>query len=349
MPLLLTRRFVCRLAALAASGVLSFIASASTQAQTPPKPAASAASAAVTKWDLPSGYAETVFHTRNLQAFADDVRKSSNGRLDITVYPNNTLVKMADIPSRVRAGTVPMGEIIMTTMAKDAPITAADSVPFIVHSYEDAQRFWRHQRPVLDKALAQQSLIALYAVPWPPQGLYTVKPVREPRDLRGMKMRTYNPTTVRIAELFEAKPVDVLTADVPKALAEGRVDAMMTSATTGVDTKAWTHMKNYLDVRAWFPKNMVIINKNAFDALDEPTRQILRDAAKRAEERGWAMSRELAASATKELAAQGMQVGAPSFQLRTQLRRHGEQFSVEWIRSTGGDAGLLLIPYFGSK
>jgi hypothetical protein len=50
-------------------------------------------------------------------------------------------------------------------------------MPFLADSYDESVKLWKAQRPFFDKKLAEQGLMALYAVPWPPQGIYSKKPL----------------------------------------------------------------------------------------------------------------------------------------------------------------------------
>ena len=179
-----------------------------------PNNAASVSPPATVVWKLATGYRAEVFHTENIAQFARDVRLATAGKLDIQVSPNNTLAKLNEISRAVREGKVEAGETIMSSMVKDVPFAGADSVPFVVSSYKDAKRMWKLQRPGMVRHLEAQGLTLLYAVPWPPQGLHSVKPIRSISDFRGARMRTYNATTVRIAELLGATPVDVPMIDV---------------------------------------------------------------------------------------------------------------------------------------
>jgi TRAP-type C4-dicarboxylate transport system substrate-binding protein len=297
-------------------------------------------------WQLATGYRAEVFHTQNLQQFAKEVGQATGGALKIEVHPNNQLVSLGEIRAQVESGRLAAGEVIMTSLVKEVPSAGADSVPFIVGSYEDAKRLWQNQRPVIEQALAQRGLVPLYAVPWPSQGLYTARPIASVADLKGARMRTYNATTVRIAELLGAQPVDVPMAEVGKALAAGRMDSMITSGVTGVENKVWDHLKYFYDIKAWFPKNLVLVNKARFEALTPAQREAVRRAAQAAEERGWAASEAASAASLRELAAHGMRIESPGFEFRNELRRYGDKFSIEWVRATGQEASAILIPYY---
>jgi TRAP-type C4-dicarboxylate transport system substrate-binding protein len=308
--------------------------------------AASLAAHAQTQWQLATGYRAESFHTENLQQFAKEVATATQGMLRIEVHPNNALAKLNEIRAQVEADQIAAGEVIMTSLVKEVAVAGADSVPFVVGSYEDARRLWLHQRPVVEQALAQRGLMPLYAVPWPSQGLYTTRPITSTADLKGSRMRTYNATTVRIAELLGAVAVDVPMAEVGKALASGRMDSMITSGVTGVENKVWDHLKYFYDIKAWFPKNLVLVNKARFDALTADQREAVRRAAQMAEERGWAASEAASTASLRELASHGMRIESPGFEFRNELRRYGDKFSVEWVRATGQGASNILIPYY---
>jgi TRAP-type C4-dicarboxylate transport system substrate-binding protein len=205
---------------------------------------------------------------------------------------------------------------------------------------------WDLQRPLIDKHFAQRGLKALYAVPWPPQGLYAGAPVRSSADFKGTRMRTYNQSTIRIAEMLGATPVDVPMVEVNKALASGRMDNMITSAVTGVENQVWGQIKHYYDINAWFPKNIVFVNLKAFDTLKPAVQQAVLKSAQEAETRGWAMSRGVAADSTGELKAKGMKVDRIPADFEAELKRMGEKFSREWVRSVGNEANNIFVPYY---
>ena len=299
-----------------------------------------------TNWKLATGYRAESFHTQNIAQFARDVGQASGGQLTIEVFPNSTLAKLADIGQAVRDGKAQAGETIMTSMVKDIPIAGADSVLFVVSTYSDAQRLWKLQRPGIEKHFAERGMKLLYAVPWPPQGLHSSKPVRSLADFKGTQMRTYNATTQRIAELLGAKPVDVPMVDVGKALAEGRMDNMITSALTGVENKVWGQIKYYYEINAWFPKNVVFVSSKAFDGLKPDTRAAVLKAAGDAETRGWAASQALATSATEELRANGVKIERIPPDVDLEIKRMGEKFSREWVRSVGNEANTIFVPYY---
>jgi TRAP-type C4-dicarboxylate transport system substrate-binding protein len=300
---------------------------------------------AQTKWDLPAAYPATNFHTVNLQQFADDIDKASSGKLKITVHANASLFKLPEIKRAVQGGQAQIGEILLSAYQNEWIIFGADGLPFLADSYDEAMKLWRAQKPLLDKKLGEQGMMVLYSVAWPPQGIYTKKPLASAADLKGVKWRAYSPATSRIAELVGAQPVTVQAAEFAQALATGVVESTMTSGATGVDSKLFEHLKFYYDTQAWLPKNAVIVNKAAFDALDAPTRAAVMKAAADAEARGWAASRKVNVDTLERLKTNGMQVLPPSPQLKADMAKVGETMLKEWVDRAGADGKALLDAY----
>ncbi|WP_296872255.1 TRAP transporter substrate-binding protein [Tibeticola sp.] len=300
---------------------------------------------AQTKWDLPAAYPATNFHSENLAQFAADVDKASGGKLKITVHPNASLFKAPEIKRAVQGGQAQAGEILLVNFQNEWPIYGADGLPFLADSYDEAMKLWKAQRPLLEKKLAEQGMMVLYAVPWPPQGIYSKKPINSAADLKGVKWRAYSPATARIAELVGAQPVTVQAAELSQAMATGVVEADMSSGPAGDDTKTYEHLKYWYDTQAWLPKNAVIVNMKAFDALDKPTQDALLKAAAEAEARGLAMSKKTNTETLDKLKAAGMQILPPSPQLKADLAKVGETMLKEWLDKAGAEGKALVDAY----
>ena len=245
---------------------------------------------AQTKWDLPSGYGANTFQVQNLMLFADGVDKATAGKLKITVHPNASLFKANEIKRAVQSAQTPVGEFILSGAANEAPVFGVDSIPFLATSYQDAKRLDTASRALLVKTLAAQGMKLLYTVPWPPQGLYSNKPVASMKDLKSTKMRAYNPATSFIATSLGAQPVTIQLAELPAALATGGVDNFLTSSASGVDSKLYESVKYFYDVNAWLPRNAVVVNQKAFEGLYKLLQDAVLKAAADAEARGWKVS-----------------------------------------------------------
>ena len=304
--------------------------------------ALSGTATAQTKWDLPAAYPATNFHTVNLQQFADDIDKASSGKLKITVHANASLFKAPEIKRAVQGGQAQIGEVLMVNFQNEWPIWGADGIPFLADSYDEAMKLWRVQKPMMDKKLAEQGMMVLYAVPWPPQGIYVKKPINSAADLKGVKWRAYSPSTARIAELVGAQPVTVQAAELSQAMATGVVESYMSSGSTGFDSKTYEHIKFWYDTQAWLPKNAVIVNRNAFNALDKSTQDAVMKAAADAEVRGLAASKRANTESLDKLKANGMQILPPSAQLKGDMKKVGDVMIKEWLDKAGPEGKQLV-------
>lgn len=300
---------------------------------------------AQTKWDLANAYAPGNFHTQNLNQFAADVDKATAGKLKITVHSNASLFKAPEIKRAVQTGGAQMGEILLANFQNEWQIFGADGVPFLADSYEASAKLYSVQKPVMEKKLAEQGMMLLYAVPWPPQGIYSKKPLNSAADLKGSKWRAYSPATARIAELVGAQPVTVQAAELSQALATGVVESYMSSGSTGFDSKTYEHIKNWYDTQAWLPKNGVLVNKKAFDTLDKPTQDAVLAAGKEAEIRGWEMSKKTNVESLDNLRKNGMNIIKPSAQLTADMKKTGDTMLAEWIKNAGAEGQAMVDAY----
>ncbi|TDK49895.1 C4-dicarboxylate ABC transporter substrate-binding protein [Antarcticimicrobium luteum] len=294
---------------------------------------------------MPTPYGDSVFHTQNIQQFATDVASATGGALEITVHSAGSLYAHPEIKDSVRRGLAPIGEVLMSRLANEDPVFAVDSIPFLASSYAEARALWDASRPLVEQKLAAQGLTLLFAVPWPGQSIYTKAPIDSTEALQGASFRAYNAATERLAQLMGAVPTQVETGDIPTAFATGRVAAMITSPSTGVSSQAWDFTSDYTDTQAWLPKNMVIVNTKAFEALPEDQRAAIREAASVAETRGWEMSAKETDAKMATLKENGMTVAAPSETLKAQLAGIGKTMTEEWLEKAGEEGQKVIGDY----
>jgi TRAP-type C4-dicarboxylate transport system substrate-binding protein len=307
--------------------------------------AAFGAAQAQVKWDLPTAYPATNYHTENIQQFANDVEKATGGKLKIVVHANASLFKAPEIKRAVQGAQAQVGEILWVNFENEDSLFGIDGVPFLATSYADAMKLYKASRKPLEDRLAKQGIKLLFSVPWPPQGIYSKRTLSNVADMKGLKWRAYSPATSRIAELVGAQPLTIQAAEVPQALATGVMDSMMSSGATGYDSKIFEHVKNFYDTQAWLPKNAVIANQKAFDALDKATQAAMIKAASDAEARGWKLSEEKTGWYVDQLKKNGMNVAPPSADLQTGLKKVGDTMLSDWLKKAGPDGQSVVEAY----
>lgn len=282
------------------------------------------------QWHMPTPYGDANHPTKIAYNFAKDVKDKTKGKVDITVHSGASLVKHPEIPRAVKTGQVQLGEIFIGIMGNTHPVFKHDNIPFLATNYADAKKLWEAAKPEVEKQLDKEGMKLLYTVAWPAQSLYTKAPVTELADLKGTKMRAYSPSTSRLADLMGTTPTTVQVPEIPQAFSTGIIDAMITSPSTGANGQAWDYVKHYTDIKAWIPKNVVVINKRAFKRLDKASQQAILEAAANAESQGWEIVQEQAAKDTQTLSDNGISVVEPSDKLMQELTTIGTTMTQEW-------------------
>lgn len=299
-------------------------------------------------WNMATPYPDFAFHTININKFAEDVKKASNGKLEIKVHSGQSLIKHPEIKNAVRSLQIPIGEFLLGRLANENAIYEADMIPFLATNYDEAKKLWAAQRPHVEKLLAKQRLKVLYSVAWSPQGLFTKKPINTVEDLKTLRFRAYSKATERLATLLGMVPTQTEATEMATAFLTGRVDSMMTSPATGANNKAWDWVSHYYHVQGWLPKNIVVVNEKAFRSLDEPMQKILLESARKANDRGWEMSVEDTEKGVQRLKENGMKGIEPSAELKAGLKEIGRIMTQEWLEKTGADGKELIDTYHKS-
>ena len=302
--------------------------------------------AAAEKWDMALAYAPTNYHSEIAAEFASEV--GENSELEIVTHPSGSLFGGEEIFNAVRRGLTPIGERLISALGNDDALYEIDSVPFLATSFEDSRKLYDVSKPALVEKLGEAGVHFLYSCPWPPQGFYSVDEVNSPDDVQGLKFRAYNATTSSMAEKLGMVPTKIEAAELSQAFATGVAQSMISSGSTGYDRKLWEHVDYYYDVKAWLPRNMVIVNERAWQGLDEATRTAIETAAANAEEKCWAKAQELDEWYVSQFTENGMTVGELNEETRAEFERVGAELRDEWLERAG-EEGQAILDEFGAN
>jgi TRAP-type C4-dicarboxylate transport system substrate-binding protein len=296
-------------------------------------------------WDMPTAYPASNFQTVNAQEFSKCVATGTNGDINIVLHPNGALFKGNDIKRAVQTGQTQIGERLLSSHENENPIFGTDSIPFVATSYDASIKLYQAAKPELEKVLDEQGLKLLYSVPWPPQGLYFKKEVNSVADMSGVKVRSYNKATARLAELTGMTPISIEAAEISQAMSAGVINSLITSAVTGQDSKVWEQLTHFYQVQAWMPRNTVIVNKEVWNGLSADKQKAISDCASTAEAAGLEKSKASNEKALGALKSNGIKVLAPSDILAGELNKIGATMVEEWA-AKAGDAGSNILKAF---
>ncbi|MES2817633.1 MAG: TRAP transporter substrate-binding protein [Pseudomonadota bacterium] len=301
-------------------------------------------------WQMSAEQPASNFITRVARDFARNVRTATQGQLLIHVVPDSSLYSRQQVKAAVQRGDIQVGDMFMSALGKEDVLFELDSLPFLATDYEQAKILWRVSRPLIEQRLLKDGVRLLYAVPWPPQSLYTNQPITRMADFQGMKLRSYNPMISRMIELMGGEPTLITTAQVPAAFKAGQVEGLLTSSTTGVDLRVWSFAEHLLDIRAFIPKNIVMVNEAAFQRLAPEVQDALLGAARSAEIQGWELSWALTGYQLRTLKRLGVTVVDPLPEgLDSGFDRIGETLANEWLEKAGPAAREVLDAYHGAS
>lgn len=307
-----------------------------------------ASSAQAEKWDMPMAYSGTNFHSVTGAEFAKCVTTGTGGDIEIVTHPSGSLFKGGDIKRAIQTGQAPIGERLMSGHQNENAVFGFDSIPFLATSFDDADKLWEAAKPTMEKLLDEQGLVMLYAVPWPPQGLYFKKEVNSVADMKGIKFRSYNNATARLAELTGMAPVSIEAAEISQAFATGVAESMVSSGATGYDRKVWESLTHFYEVDAWLPRNYVMVNKDVWGKTSEANQNVIRGCAAIAEYAGTWRSKEYTGFTLAGLREGGMTVGPAGDTLVGELKAIGEKMTAEWLEAAGDD-GKAIVDAFKAE
>ena len=300
---------------------------------------------AAEKWDMPMAYSASNFHSENGVEFANCVTEGTAGEIEITVHSGGSLIAGADIKRAIQTGQVQLGERILSGHQNENAIFGFDSIPFLAPSFEASDKLWQAAKPKIEELLAEQNLTLLYNVPWPPQGLYFKKEVNTVEDMKGVKFRSYNNATSRLAELTGMLPVTIEAAELSQAFATGVAESMISSGATGYDQKVWESLTHFYEVDAWLPRNYIMINNDVWNDVSEENKAIITTCSSEAETRGLQASKDYTQFTYDGLREGGMTVEPASEELMSGLRDIGGTMTSEWLENAGEDGQAIVDSY----
>ncbi len=299
-------------------------------------------------WDMPMAYSGSNFHSVTGAEFAKCVTTGTGGDISITTHPGGSLFAGADIKRAIQTGQVPIGERLLSGHQNESAIFGWDSVPFLVSSFDEHDKLYEAAKPAVEEVLAEQNLTLLYSVPWPPQGLYFRDEVATMDDMVGVKFRSYNNATSRLAELTGMLPVTIEAAEISQAFATGVADSMVSSGATGYDRKVWESLNYFYSVDAWLPRNYIMVNSDVWADVSDANKNVVQACAEMAEYAGTWRAKEYTGFTLAGLAAGGMTVEPANDNLMAGLKEVGATMTAEWLEAAG-EAGAAIVDAYNAQ
>jgi TRAP-type C4-dicarboxylate transport system substrate-binding protein len=265
--------------------------------------------AAQVKWDLSTVWPETNFHTQNARRFADEVKKATNGAVEITVKSGGQLgFKGPEHLRAVRDGLVPMADILNIQQIGDEPLLGTEGIPFLVGNGDELKVLHKYLRAEYEKVAEKNNQKMLYTVPWPTQYLHLKAKSDTVDGLKGIKVRVPDKNAADMVNAFGMSGILIPWGETIPALASGAVAGVSTSAVSGVDGKFWEFLKYVYPTNHVWSSQIVTVNLDEWKKLKAEQRQAIEETAKRLEPEFWAASVKADTDSLARLKEGGMEV-----------------------------------------
>jgi TRAP-type mannitol/chloroaromatic compound transport system substrate-binding protein len=154
-------------------------------------------------------------------------------------------------------------------------------VPFLATSFDQSKKLWDVQRPAVEKKLASQGLMLLFAVPWPPQGIFAKKEINTLDDLKGLKARIPG-LAGKVYAKAGAAVVLLPPGEIYTALERGTLDAAEFIGPHDDLKLGFQNAARYYYYPGWQEATSIAefsFNKKAYDGLSADHRRVLDYAA----------------------------------------------------------------------
>lgn len=300
---------------------------------------------AETKWDLSTAWGANNFHAQSAIKFADAVRESTDGSVDITVHLSGEVgVKITEKLSAVENGIVQMADMLLFLQAGEAPFLGVDTLPYLIQGHDEMKTWLEVAGPKYDAIFASHNQKVLYYVPWPSPGIYTKEAVVSADDIEGLRIRAFNATSFEFLNKLGAAPVELPFGELAAAVAAGTVDGAATSTSTGVNSKLYQFTGHFNPLNWSTSPDAVTVNLDAWEALSDDERDTIETLANDMESDFWAVSAEEDSSKTKVLEDNGMTVSTADDSLTAKMAEAGKEMWTNFY-SDVPDAKAIVDAY----
>jgi TRAP-type C4-dicarboxylate transport system substrate-binding protein len=219
------------------------------------------------------------FRDRLVRTLAAEVEKRSKGAMKFEIYPGSSLMKTNAQFSAMRKGALDMALIPLSYAGGEVPELNIGLMPGLVVSYEQAYS-WKN-KPVgveLTRVLADKGIVLISWI-WQAGGVASRgKPVVEPEDAKGMKIRGGSREMDMILKEAGAAVVTLPSNEIYAAMQTGAMDAAMTSSTSFISFRLEEVAKALTTGRTgayWFMFEPLMMSKAIFDKLPKDQRDTL--------------------------------------------------------------------------
>lgn len=227
------------------------------------------------------------FHTESVWA-ADEFKKRTNGKYEITVYPASQLGKETDINQGLTLGTVDIIISGSSFAARAYPPIGVTYYPFTFRgpdhllAYTKSDIFKEMVKGYQEKSGHQIVAVSYYGT----RHTTSNKPIKSCADMKGLKIRVPDvPAYLAMPRACGANTAPIAFAEVYLALQNGTVEAQENPLTT-IEAKKFYEVQKHIVLTGHIVDHLnTVVAKQLWDKLSPEDRKIFSDVALEAAER----------------------------------------------------------------
>ena len=219
------------------------------------------------------------FRDRLCRRFALEVGKRSNGELDVSVYPNSSLMKTNAQFSSLRKGALDMSFFPLSYAGGEVPETNIGLMPCLVSSYAQGAA-WKTSAvgKELSNILMDKGVVVVSWV-WQAGGVASrSQQLIVPEEAKGMKIRGGSREMDMVLQAAGAAVLSLPSNELYAAMQTGACDAGITSSTSLISFRLEEIAKHLTTARNktyWFMFEPLLMSRAIFDKLTKAQQDLI--------------------------------------------------------------------------
>jgi TRAP-type transport system periplasmic protein len=296
-------------------------------------------------------FADSHPSSKAMEAACAEIRRQSNGRIDIQFFPNAQLGSDAAMLSQVRSGVLDMMTASGISMQVVSPIAGISGMAF---AFSDYAHVWQAMDGDLGASIrAGLDKVGIYAFPKILDSGYrnittSNRPINSVEDLKGMKMRVPpSPVWVSLFAALGSSPTSITINELYSALQTKIVDGQENPLTI-IESGKYYEVQKYCSITEHMWDGLwIIANDKQIKALAPDDLALITKSFEAETEKQRAETERLNIDLEESLKAKGLVFNRPEkTQFRQALTKAG--FYAEWKQKYGPEAWAVLEKYSGT-
>ena len=251
--------------------------------------------------------------------------------------------KSIDLIAALKQGRVQVADVFAGSLARLDPVFELPTLPFVVHSVDEAEQLTCIAEPAYRSALMRAGLHLLFVSPWPPTGLWSRQPVMSAGDVASLRVRTYDAASAAVLQSLGARAAALPIKDIGPLLRVGGLNAVLSSGDGSVGAVLGEDLSNFNAIGYAYPVSFVLMNEAVYEALPELLQEQVDAAAAEVAREQWSSLPERIQANYSRMRRAGVAVTfSRDGSLESRLQEVGKARVQEWLsRVPDGDANII--------